>query len=331
MSEVTETETAGLSDPVNWWKLLVILVIGTLPILWGLHLIMPRGIGGFFDLASMQFIFAPLCISAAYLYWRKSISPFEVFLVLGIPLGLLGGNIGFHGFAMNITDPSEAGEATSIGLLTALFGAFASSIGYFGSRFAESSQSARISGADLAFCLVVFAVFWILPMSQGVGLLAFMSPQVLLTYVGFIVLAIFLKRDEKKSLVHCVSDAALAGALFSLVAAIVVWFGSSNQVSRTAIGFGSLGVMYGTIIYIVCYFVSLKTGDSKKINFTTKNWHLVEANTFYVFLIVAPVNLIESITNEQEKEERIEMTQKHDALRSEVALLTERLAKLEDS
>ncbi len=329
MSE--DTETAGLNDPANWWKLLVILVIGTLPIMWGLHLVMPRGIGAFIDVASIQFIFAPLGISAAYLCLRKSISPFEMFLVLGIPLGLLGGNIGFHGFALNITDPGLAGEATSVGLLTALLGAFVSSIGYFGSKFGENSSSARISGVDLAFCLVVFAFFWILPMSQGAGLRAFLSTEVFLTYVGFTVLAIFLKRDEKKSLVHCVSDAALAGALFSLVAAIVVWFGSSSQMSRTAIGFGSLGVMYGTIIYIVCYFVSLKTGDSKEINFTTKNWHLVEANTFYIFLIVAPVNLIESITNEQEKEERIEMMQKHDALRSEVALLTERLAKLEDS
>ena len=89
--------------------------------------------------------------------------------------------------------------------------------------------------------------------------------------------------------------------------------------------------MYGTMIYIVCYFVSLKTGDSRKINFTIKNWHLVEANTFYIFLIVAPVNLVESISNQLEEAERIEMMQKQEVMRSEIALLTQRLAKLEES
>jgi hypothetical protein len=57
----------------------------------------------------------------------------------------------------------------------------------------------------------------------------------------------------------------------------------------------------------------------------------VEANTFYIFLIVAPVNLVESISNQLEEAERIEMMQKQEVMRSEIALLTQRLAKLEES
>jgi hypothetical protein len=33
------------------------------------------------------------------------------------------------------------------------------------------------------------------------------------------------------------------------------------------------------------------TGETAKISFTTKNWHIVEASTFFVFLIFAPMSL----------------------------------------
>ena len=56
-------------------------------------------------------------------------------------------------FAMNITDPSVAGEAVDL-LLCCFSGALASSIGYFFCP-SEESQSARISGIDVAICLVV--------------------------------------------------------------------------------------------------------------------------------------------------------------------------------
>ena len=144
-------------------------------------------------------------------------------------------------------------------------------------------------------------------------------------------MAILMNTDKSKSLVHCVSDGALAGILVSLVAALVVWFRSSPEVDITAVGFGNLGVMYGTMIYIVCYIVSLKTGDTASIDFRTKNWHLVEANTFYVFLVFAPVNLGESMFNELDEVERIKMVEQQDSMQSEISVLTERLAKLEGS
>ena len=112
---------------------------------------------------------------------------------------------------------------------------------------------------------------------------------------------------------------------------MVIWFQSSPEVDRTAVSFGSLGVMYGTMIYIVCYIVSLKTGDTASIDFRTKNWHLVEANTFYIFLVFAPVNLGESMFNELDEIERIKIMEQQDSMRSKISVLTERLAKLEGS
>ena len=75
--------------------------------------------------------------------------------------------------------------------------------------------------------------------------------------------------------------------------------------------------------------VSLKTGETDQINFRVKNWHLVEANTFYIFLVFAPVNLGESLLNEIDEIERVKMVEQQDSMRSEISVLTERLAKLE--
>ena len=59
--------------------------------------------------------------------------------------------------------------------------------------------------------------------------------------------------------------------MVSLVMALVGWFQSCPQVDINAVFFGSISVMYGRMIYIVCYIVSLWTGDTDQINFRVKN------------------------------------------------------------
>ena len=105
---------------------------------------------------------------------------------------------------------------------------------------------------------------------------------------------------------------------------------SSSGSGNPSVSFGSISVMYGTMIYIACYIVSLWTGDTDQINFRVKNWHLVEANTFYIFLVFAPVNLGESMFNELDEVERVKMVEQQDLMRSEISVLTERLVKLEE-
>ena len=70
--------------------------------------------------------------------------------------------------------------------------------------------------------------------------------------------------------------------------------------------------------------VSLKTGETEQINFRMKKWHLVEANTFYIFLVFAPVNLEESMFNELDEIERVKMVGQQDSMRSEISMLTYR-------
>ena len=106
----------------------------------------------------------------------------------------------------------------------------------------------------------------------GIGLNTYASSTVLVLYLGFGFLAVLMNTDKTKTLVHCVSDAALAGIMVSLATALIIWFQTSPAVDKTAVSFGHLGVMCGTMLYLVCYIVSLGTGDTKKIDFWIKNW-----------------------------------------------------------
>jgi len=76
----------------------------------------------------------------------------------------------------------------------------------------------------------------------------------------------------------------------SLVAPLIAWFGSAEDLDRRAITFGSLGMVFGTYAYIAAFILALYLGGASAIDCAKKNWHLVEATTFFVFLFV-PQNI----------------------------------------
>ena len=244
---------------------------------------------------------APILIMGLYLNIRASVPIFEVMFVLGIPIGLLGCMIGLHGMAMYMNDATKIGPANGIMLLTALYGAIVSCLGYFFLSSNRRIGKRNISLLDFIFCTFVLFSTVIFAISNAIDLKHFWNPGALALHLGFSIWAIFLREDKKKSIVNCISDAAIGGMIVGLVLALLAWYQTSPDVNREAIGFGCMGVFYGIVIYIHCYFLSLLLGGSEEINFPVKNWHLIEANTFYIFLIFAPVNLGESLLNKAEE------------------------------
>ena len=244
---------------------------------------------------------APILIMGLYLHNRASVSIFEVMFVLGIPIGLLGCMIGLHGMAMYMNDATKIGPANGIMLLTALYGAIVSCLGYFFLSSNREIGKRNISLVDFIFCIIVLNTTIMFAIYNAIDLRHFWNPGALALHLGFAIWAIFLREDKKKSIVNCISDAAIGGMIVGLVLALLAWYQTSPDVNREAIGFGCMGVFYGIVIYIHCYFLSLLLGGSEEINFPVKNWHLIEANTFYIFLIFAPVNLGESLLNKAEE------------------------------
>ena len=79
---------------------------------------------------------------------------------------------------------------------------------------------------------------------------------------------------------------------------------------------------FGTYAYISAFILSLYTGGASSIDFAKKNWHLVEANTFFVFLLFVPQNVGEVLRGADYALERQVIEQK-------IEVLTQRLEALE--
>ena len=84
--------------------------------------------------------------------------------------------------------------------------------------------------------------------------------------------------------------------------------------------------MYSAILYVFSFLLTLYTDEKTEIDFPTKNWHLVETYTFFIFLVFAPISISDYLYNEKENiEQKIIETE----LRIEIKNLSERLAALE--
>ena len=340
MSEVTESDSRTVlsgEEPDNHFSkmglvsVVLAFVVGLALLLLGLSSASKSGLAIFTDIPSVQFVLGPIVWASLYLYFRHSVSIFQTMKVLGIPVALAGGMLGLHGILQGLQDPYAVGGAVALLLLCCFYGALVSAIGYFFCPNEDVPLSSKINGIDVLVSVLPFLLMMTLAMVSGVGISFFVNYGALALHVGMGLWAIFIRKDASKSVTHCLADSSLVGVLFILVIALIGWFQVSPDVDQMALSFGCLGMLYGTILYVACYFFSLKSGDTHKINFAIKNWHLVEANTFFIFLVFAPVNLGESMFNEIDDKKIEEMTQKQETLRSEIALLTERLAKLEDS
>ena len=340
MSESTESDSGAVlldeepESPLSkMGRLPAVLafVVGLALLLLGLSSASKSGLAIFTDIPSVQFVLGPIVWASLYLYFRHSVSVFQTMKVLGIPVALAGGMLGLHGILQGLQDPYAVGGAVALLLLCCFYGALVSAIGYFFCPNEDVPLSSKINGIDVLVSVVPFLLMMTLAMVSGVGISFFVNYGALALHVGMGLWAIFIRKDASKSVTHCLADSSLVGVLFSLVIALIGWFQVSPDVDQLALNFGCLGMLYGTILYIACYFFSLRSGDTHKIDFTIKNWHLVEANTFFIFLVFAPVNLGESMFNEIDDGKIEEMTQKQEALQSEIVLLTQRLAKLEES
>ena len=98
---------------------------------------------------------------------------------------------------------------------------------------------------------------------------------------------------------------ALIGAAFSTVGWILTSLTRDLQGVGPAMALGLLTMLYGIMLYILSFMFFLTTGrDPQTINFTTKNWHIVEGFTFLFFMTLGPPTLFEVFSEINESREQ---------------------------
>ena len=60
------------------------------------------------------------------------------------------------------------------------------------------------------------------------------------------------------------------------------------------VAIGTLTSLWGCVTYYFSFLIAIKDGSIEQINFTTKNWHIIEAFAFLVFLIYGPPTIWEA-------------------------------------
>jgi hypothetical protein len=197
------------------------------------------------------------------------------------------------------------GNALAVMLLTALYGGLVSALGY---AINDTSSSALYPIKKRY--LVIFSILVIALILMGIGLNGefFFDPIIFSIYLTFILSFLVLGR-RKEHFTVVIADAALFASVIIIIFSLIFWFGidstadNRGELIRETIVFSSLGVMYGSLIYLLIYIASLGCVIEQRIDVNKMNWHLIEVNAFLLFLAFAPTSFSNFMEERQASEE----------------------------
>ena len=230
----------------------------------------------------------------------------QTLLATGVPMGLIGSYIGVVIIVSKADDGTAyLGYALAVMLLTALYGGLVSALGY---AINDASSSAMYPIKKRY--LVIFSVSVIALILMGIGENGelFFDPIIFSMYLTFILSFLVLGRGKEHFTV-VIADAALFASVIIIIFSLIFWFGidstadNRGELIRETIVFSSLGVMYGSLIYLLTYIVSLGCVIEQRIDVKKMNWHLTEVNAFLLFLAFAPTSFSNYMEERQASEE----------------------------
>jgi hypothetical membrane protein len=229
----------------------------------------------------------------------------QTLLATGVPMGLIGSYIGVVLIVSKADDGEILGNALTTMLLTALYGGLVSALGY---AINDASSSAMYPIKKRY--LVIFSVSVIALILMGIGENGelFFDPIIFSMYLTFILSFLVLGRGKEHFTV-VIADAAMFASVIIIIFSLIFWFGvdstadNRGELIRETIVFSSLGVMYGSLIYLLTYIMSLGCVIEQRIDVKKMNWHLTEVNAFLLFLAFAPTSFSNYMEERQASEE----------------------------
>ena len=229
----------------------------------------------------------------------------QTLLATGVPMGLIGSYIGVVIIVSKADDGEILGNALTTMLLTALYGGLVSALGY---AINDASSSAMYPIKKRY--LVIFSVSAIALILMGIGENGelFFDPIIFSMYLTFILSFLVLGRGKEHFTV-VIADAALFASVIIIIFSLIFWFridstaDNRGELIRETIVFSSLGVMYGSLIYLLTYIVSLGCVIEQRIDVKKMNWHLTEVKAFLLFLAFAPTSFSNFMEERQASEE----------------------------
>lgn len=254
-------------------------------------------LSAFIDPLSLAFVAFAAFVPALWLQYRLSFPLSRSLLILATPCGLIGALIGVRSITIDIApgDLNTGGNAAT--MLSVIF--YGINLTVYALSL-EKKQTRSIKEATLPSILPA-CILGILSISyvvftqnlRGIPLDIFISPEVLAVYIG--IFSLLLTGNSRKGLASKLADISIAGIMICIVMALILWFSAlpTNTIPANATAFATLGLLYGVLLFVASFYVSLLTGETDDINFDIKNWHLIESAALYILLVFAPPSIFE--------------------------------------
>ena len=234
----------------------------------------------------------------------------ESFMALGIPAGIFGAEIAVVSiFEINAELAGDINMGRMTPLIAALFlavmyGLCIAAIGYVLQDAANpKSDNLPISKKVFRLCLAVFFSVVVYAISEGGGLISIISQMELFFCIG--IALVFVLFRNKTGLAENLVDAALMMSVIGIMISIVELYSSFRFSGYASLiepqeffritNYANYCLLYGTGVYIFAFLLSLKTNEVNLINFKLRNWHLLEAFSFYVFMTMAAPGIFELV------------------------------------
>ena len=187
-------------------------------------------------------------------------------------------------------------------LLSLFYGVLMHAIGYLvGDKAPLSEASLPISSKSYFVCLGCFlaAIAFLVLRIEAWWLF---SLQPILLCLSISALFVFSKRQT--GLAENLADASLMIVVVGVMLSLIELYGNINPVNAPFIqpqlffeisNYAHYCLMYGAAIYICSFLMSLRTNEFQDINFKARNWHMLEAFSFYVFMTLAAPGIFELV------------------------------------
>ena len=224
-------------------------------------------------------------------------------IILGMPISLVLTAIGLVSYFSAFTDVTDElpdvrgiGQATHLMLKTILCGLVLGLMGFIlkkekASKYPNLPIPLRPFLALLFVFLlyVTYLVYWTFGFSRLISI----YPATLTIGLTFLFLVVRRQAGTAENL----SDAGLATVIMGIIISTTELysnFGSSDDYQFLEphlffqiTTYANYCLFYGASIYVISFLWSLKTNETENINFKLRNWHMLEAFSFYVFMTLA--------------------------------------------
>ncbi len=254
-------------------------------------------LGDFINLSALTIVIIPTIFSALWLKLKVGFPVGKFLMLTSVPVGILMTLFGMHTILQNIGDFGKyLGSGAAVMLLTVFYAVILTLVGYAIDESEEGLKyKADIKAFLLPVILLLLMMIWAIQLSVGSEefLSTYFSAEVASIFLG--VFCLLLLGKMKIRIGRALVDTSIIGIMFSLIIALVGWFNelSPGEIPIDALNIATLGMIYGSLIFIASFYTSIITQEASEINFGVKNWHLIELAALYILLVFAPPSTFE--------------------------------------